>query len=342
MKFEIGDKVVVKHSNEDGEVIDIINEKMVMVEVRGVKFPAYIDQLDFPYFKRFTEKKLFPEKKKPKTYVDQVPKEKVTTITKQTNGVWLFFWPKFATDEFGDEVVEVLKVHLVNGTTSGYHFDYKLSYQGDPEFQLKNQVLNNQDFYLHDIPFEKVNDSPLFECEFSLITPDKKKADFYETSLKLRPKQVFSKIEELKAKDQPSFSFKLFDAYPDKLVEDKLDMSKLSNSGFKVYEASKARQHLEPAKFVIDLHMEKLSDDWRSLSSYEILSMQLKEFEKYYDLAVAHRQPSLVVIHGLGSGKLRDEIHELLRHKKEVKTFVNQYHASYGYGATEIYLDYRD
>jgi dsDNA-specific endonuclease/ATPase MutS2 len=57
---------------------------------------------------------------------------------------------------------------------------------------------------------------------------------------------------------------------------------------------------------------------------------------------VAHRQPSLVVIHGLGSGKLRDEIHELLRHKKEVKTFVNQYHASYGYGATEIYLDYRD
>lgn len=60
MKFEIGDKVVVLHSNEEGEVIDIINDKMVMVEIRGVKFPAYNDQLDFPYFKRFTEKKLFP------------------------------------------------------------------------------------------------------------------------------------------------------------------------------------------------------------------------------------------------------------------------------------------
>src|SRR5688572_13968874 len=149
MKFEVGDKVVVNKTNEDGEVIDIINEKMVMVEVRGVKFPAYIDQLDFPYFKRFTEKKLFPEKKKPKTYVDQVPKEKITTTTRQMNGVWLFLWPKFSTDEFGDEVVELLKVHLVNGTTSGYNFDYKLSYQGEPEFQLKNQVLNNQDFYLH-------------------------------------------------------------------------------------------------------------------------------------------------------------------------------------------------
>ena len=63
MKFQVGDKVVVIHSNEEAEVVDIINNKMVMVDVRGVKFPAYIDQLEFPYFKRFTEKKLFSEKK---------------------------------------------------------------------------------------------------------------------------------------------------------------------------------------------------------------------------------------------------------------------------------------
>jgi hypothetical protein len=66
MKFQIGDKVVVLHSNEEGEIVDIINNKMVMVDVRGVKFPAYIDQLDFPYFKRFTEQKLFPGKKEKK------------------------------------------------------------------------------------------------------------------------------------------------------------------------------------------------------------------------------------------------------------------------------------
>jgi hypothetical protein len=41
--------------------------------VRGVKFPAYMDQIDFPYFKRFTEKKLFPQKAAPqKIYVDQL------------------------------------------------------------------------------------------------------------------------------------------------------------------------------------------------------------------------------------------------------------------------------
>ncbi len=50
MKFQIGDKVTVLHSNEEAEVVEMINDKMVLVEVRGVKFPAYIDQLGFSLF----------------------------------------------------------------------------------------------------------------------------------------------------------------------------------------------------------------------------------------------------------------------------------------------------
>jgi len=115
MKFQIGDKVLVLHSNEEGEVIDIINDKMVMIDVRGVKFPAYIDQLDFPYFKRFTEKKLFPEKKG-KKYIEDLRKEKESPKHKTVDGVWLSFLPVMDTDEFGDDVVTELKVHLINRT----------------------------------------------------------------------------------------------------------------------------------------------------------------------------------------------------------------------------------
>ena len=67
MKFQIGDKILVLHSQEEGEIIDIINDEMVMVEVDNIRFPVYMDQIDFPYFKRFTEKsfdKLRGEKKK--------------------------------------------------------------------------------------------------------------------------------------------------------------------------------------------------------------------------------------------------------------------------------------
>src|SRR5205085_3324058 len=104
MKFQIGDKVVVLHSNDEGEVVDIINDKMVMIDVRGVKFPAYIDQLDFPYFKRFSEKKLFPEKKG-KKFIESIRKEKTDPKHKVVDGVWLSFLPVLDMDEFGDDVV---------------------------------------------------------------------------------------------------------------------------------------------------------------------------------------------------------------------------------------------
>jgi len=341
MKFQIGDKVVVKHSNEEGEIVDVINDKMVLVDVRGVKFPAYADQLDFPYFKQFTAKKLV-EEKKPKKYIDQLPREKVvsTASPRHAPGVWLMLLPKFVADEFGDDVVELLKIYLVNGTDAGYHFDYRLNYFGEPGFELKNQLMARQDFYLHDIPFESLNDSPAFECEFSLITPDKAKADFYESSLKIKPQQLFRRIEELKQKGESTISYKLFDTYPARVEEERPDFAQLSKAGYKIYEASKTRQNLPPARTVVDLHAEKLTDNWEKMNAFEILTLQMSEFEKYYDLAVAHHLPSMFFIHGLGSGRLRDEIHERLRMKKNVKSFVNQYHPAYGYGATEVYFQY--
>jgi hypothetical protein len=37
---------------------------------------------------------------------------------------------------------------------------------------------------------------------------------------------------------------------------------------------------------------------------------------------------------------LRDEIHVILKNKKEVSSYVNQYHHLYGFGATEIFFKY--
>lgn len=309
-----------------------------MVDVRGVKFPAYIDQLDFPYFKQFSEKKLFP-KKKDKQYIDDIKKEKKQE-QQVSDGVWIVFLPVTDVDEFGDEIVDELKIHLINRTETSYKFTYKLNYFGEPDFELKNEILPFQDFYLHDIPFEDLNDSPTFELEFSLLQAQKNKADHYEASLRLKAKQLFAKIEQIRLKGEASFSHRLFENYPDKLVEEKVELGHLALKGYKLYDAAKAHQHLAPPQSVVDLHIEKITDDWKSLNNYEIVSVQLKTFEKYYDLAVAHMQPSLTVIHGVGTGRLREEIHEQLKHRKEVRTFVNQYHPAFGYGATEIFFDY--
>src|SRR5438045_8255112 len=188
MKFEVGDEIVVLHTNEEGRVVEILNDKMLMIEVRGVKFPSYIDQIDFPYFKRFTEKK--PQKKKEKKFVDNIPKEKSkTTEARVSEGVWLSLLPKFTIDEFGDEVVELFKLHLVNKTGRGYKFIYRQLFFGEEDFELINEVTAFHDFYLHDVSFTNFNDNPSFNFEFSLITPDKTKADFFESYLKIKHKQ---------------------------------------------------------------------------------------------------------------------------------------------------------
>ena len=340
MKFQVGDRVLVLHSEEEGEVVDIINNKMVMVDVRGVKFPAYIDQLDFPYFKRFTENKQVTPVKKSKKFVDDLPKEKKITEDKSQTGIWLTFIPVIDTDEFGDEVVEELKIHLINRTATPYNFEYSLDYFGKADFELKNTIAPFQDFYIHDMPFENMNDSPSFNFVFSLEKPDKKKAESFETTLKLKPKQVFSRIQEIRQKGEATFSFKILDQYPDRAVEDRMEMSPLLKKGYKVYSASAARQHLEPAKHELDLHIEKLTREHAALNSFEKLALQLQTLEKYLDLAVAHHQPSMIVIHGVGTGKLRDEIHEILRVRGDVKSFINRYHPSYGYGATEIFFQW--
>lgn len=338
MKYQPGDKILVLLTDEEGTVLEIMNEKMVLVEVKGVKFPIYTDQIDFPYFKMFTQQR---KAEKKKIFIDNVQKEKAMPKVKEGNGVKLSFIPVFDKDIFDDDIVEKFKLYLVNQNETAYSFTYNLMIGGESDFELKNTIEPLSDFYLHDVRFEDLSDSPRFEFEFSLKEPDKKKAPYYEASLKLKAKQLFKKIEEIQLKNEPGFSYALFEDFPDREVEQKVDLGKLGNSGFRIYEANKIKQNLEPARSVVDLHIEKLTDSWKHLNNFEILSMQLKAFEKYYELAVAHYQPSLTVIHGVGIGKLRDEIHEILRLKKEVKSFVNQYHHQFGYGATEIYFEYK-
>ncbi len=335
MKYEVGDKIIVLHSDDEGKVTEIINDKMVMIEVRGVKFPAYMDQIDFPYFKMFSQKKIIEKKK---IFIDEVKKEKPTGRKKVADGVFINLIPVYDKDIFDDEVVKKLKLYLINYNEEEYYFKYNLSFLNESHFELKSKITGLTDFYLHDILFEDLSDNPSFNFEFSLIKENKKKAPFFERSLKLRGKQIFKKIEEIQLKNEPSFSYELFDFYPDKIDEPTIDLTKLGNAGFRMYEAARIKDYLPPPRTVVDLHIEKLVDFPSDHSPAEILEIQINEFEKYFELAVLHHLTSIIFIHGIGEGKLRNEIHERLSLKSKVKSYVNQYHHLYGYGATEVFL----
>ena len=336
MKYQIGDKIIVLHADEEGRVVDIINDKMVMIEVRGVQFPVYMDQIDFPYFKLFSQKK--KNIQNPKRYVDQIRAEKSAARKKERDGLLLDVFPVYDKDVFGDELVDRLKLYLVNHNTENYRVAYTYTIGGEKKVAFVAQVRGLSDLYLHDIDFEDLNDNPVLGFEISLEKPDKNKAPYLERLLKWRGKQLFKKIESLQVDNKPSFSEELFLVYPEKIKEDRVDMTTLKKAGFKVYAAADAKEHLPPARSVVDLHIEKLTDQPNHLRPDDMLQLQLDTAVNYLELALVHQLKKIIFIHGIGEGVLRDALHEQLKAHRRVSAVINQYHPSYGYGATEVYL----
>ena len=336
MKFQVGDKVVVKHTSEEAEVVDIINKEMVLLDINGIQFPAYADGLEFPYFRQFAEKRAESNPRE-KKFIDSIPVERKTKEERIADGIWLTVIPLLQSDEFGDEVIDSLKFHLVNRTTDELHFQYEIDYTRGEGFSLQNQLHPFQDFYLHDIPFESVNDNPVLGFEFSLRKEDKTKAAYFDHFIKLKPKQVYKQVMELRGKGDATYSLLIASRYPDKPraepVTVPLEMRPKATSSDTRLDI---RGKFDPPVTVLDLHIEVLEPNHERLTGSEKLQLQLDTLEKYLGLAIIHHLPSMIVIHGVGSGKLKEEIHALLRVHRDVSGFVNRYHPAYGFGATEI------
>lgn len=329
---------MVLATGERGSVVEWIDKKMLLIEVGGISFPVYADQIDFPYFQDFTAPKEF---KKKSSLVRAEPPRKEKNVQRfiERDGVWLSFYPVLDKDVFDDDIISYYRLYVLNHTDDDLVFELSIYYGSKKEIDLRNSIRALDEMYLFDLPFENLNDQPRLDFDFSLASLDKKRVGHFEVQFKPKPKQIFKLSEEVLKEQKASFNINLFETYPVKEPEnDRFDMNRLSAAGFKVYPADKIKANLPPIRTLIDLHADKLSDLHERLSPVQILDMQLKAFEKFYEEALFHNLQQITVIHGIGTGKLKDEIHELLRHKKDVKSFVNRLHHLYGYGATEIYF----
>ena len=88
----------------------------------------------------------------------------------------------------------------------------------------------------------------------------------------------------------------------------------------------------------IDLHLEQTELIIGKIPSQDALFHQLDEFEKALDKAIAAGKFEFRVVHGLGKGKLKEEIFKLLEKHPYVKRYSNEFHSRYGYGSTIIYF----
>ena len=82
------------HTNEEGKVGNH-QRKMVMIEVWREIPLLHMDQIDFFILKGLPKRNLYCSKKKPKQFLDTLPKRKSKLVEiKATTGVWLNFIPE--------------------------------------------------------------------------------------------------------------------------------------------------------------------------------------------------------------------------------------------------------
>jgi len=87
----------------------------------------------------------------------------------------------------------------------------------------------------------------------------------------------------------------------------------------------------------VDLHIEELLDNWNGMTNAQLLDIQLRRVQEEIDAAMALHLRKVVFIHGVGNGRLKQEVRRLLSTYKGLR-FYDASYAKYGFGATEVEL----
>jgi dsDNA-specific endonuclease/ATPase MutS2 len=88
----------------------------------------------------------------------------------------------------------------------------------------------------------------------------------------------------------------------------------------------------------VDLHLEASFTTRNSMDATAALLHQLDFAERKIDEAVTAGKQEIRLIHGLGKGTLKKELHKMLAKHPMVSSFENDYHGQYGFGSTLVQL----
>ena len=87
----------------------------------------------------------------------------------------------------------------------------------------------------------------------------------------------------------------------------------------------------------IDLHIEKLGVNFKGKSNAQIVQMQLDAAKDFIDKSMLAGKREVVLVHGVGNGTLKQEIHKFLKSYYGIK-FEQADARNYGEGATLVHL----
>lgn len=352
MIFAIGTKVRFKHSGDIGRVTEQLDEHMVNVHLLedDMIIPAFIEdleRLDVEQPGKLPGKtKVVPgrQEKKAPTPPQRPPADIQYNILK-SRGIQLAFDPV----QHPDGTPRAYDMVLINDTRNDWLFTIRLSFR-DGIARTQNGKLPASSYQsVGTMLFDQLNDGPVIDIDCWRITTQGTSSKRHKT-LKIKPKTFFNKQQTAPLLNRKVHLYLLFSP-----KDDGGAIAKARGEDIKSY--TRRRVQIPPdqdqdtynpfhevvalAEFEteIDLHIEKLVNNPKKIKSNQILGVQLEHFERYLEEAIRLGVPRVFIIHGLGEGKLRNAIATRLMRHPDVKTYKNEFHAKYGYGATEVVFE---
>lgn len=150
--------------------------------------------------------------------------------------------------------------------------------------------------------------------------------------------EIFVEIDGF---ELPFSSTQLIVVEHDSLIKSPIHEPKLSSKD----KASRTKgreklDHLNPqshAVYELDLHIHELLDHYSGMSNGGILRYQMGRCKQFIQEAIQKRYRKVVLIHGVGEGVLKNEIHHFLDEVDRV-SYHDAPYRTYGYGATEVII----
>lgn len=102
----------------------------------------------------------------------------------------------------------------------------------------------------------------------------------------------------------------------------------------KAKDSVKSKSHAKD-EMIVDLHIEKLMEDYYGLTNSEKLDIQTAHFRKKLAMAINGHVTKVIFIHGVGNGVLRQAIRELLNTYEGI-AYSDASYKQFGAGATEV------
>jgi hypothetical protein len=341
MGFKVGDKVRFMAEKGGGVIVRFSGKDTVHVEIEdGFEIPVKKSEIllaeNNDDFNKPEDKST--GSKDDRKHQDQKsnfqPGKKISQILNQSNPVKLSlaFIMRNPDNPGGSEI----DVFLINDSLYSFQFVLNFEQQSitfyhsnailEPEIQWhagaysQSEISKINAFHVQGNYFSEGKYIPLSPVDSRVSIAD---IQFYKLKF-YRESEYF---------DQPAVLFSLF-SWKSASQQANAAMPSLSgsseNEGF-LLNKSGARE--------IDLHIESLVENHKSLSAPEILNIQLSRFRDSMSKAQNERWKQIVFIHGVGDGRLKFELRKILDSQFPDSNYQDASFLEYGYGATLVFLE---